>query len=90
MGILAMTSNDMNWKLPLKMWMKTHAEDRQLLLRQLTETYLGNEFHSPCHTALHHLQVSSLPNFYLLKIILHYRFMSRICRDIQCPDFQKD
>ncbi|XP_069829066.1 uncharacterized protein [Dendropsophus ebraccatus] len=39
-GILAMTSDDIDWKLPLKMWMKTHAEDRQLLLLQLTETYL--------------------------------------------------
>ncbi|XP_075192459.1 uncharacterized protein LOC142291659 [Anomaloglossus baeobatrachus] len=39
-GILAMTSDDMDWKLPLKMWIKTHAEDRQLLLNQLSETYL--------------------------------------------------
>ncbi|XP_040278224.1 dynein beta chain, flagellar outer arm-like [Bufo bufo] len=39
-GILAMTSDDIDWKLPLKMWMKTHAEDRQLHLLQLAETYL--------------------------------------------------
>ncbi|XP_075707241.1 uncharacterized protein LOC142741794 [Rhinoderma darwinii] len=39
-GILAMTSDDMDWKLPLRMWMKTHAEDRQLLLLQLTDTFL--------------------------------------------------
>ncbi|XP_056412427.1 uncharacterized protein LOC130355786 isoform X2 [Hyla sarda] len=39
-GVLAMTSDDMDWKLPFKMWMKTHAEDSQLLFLQLTETYL--------------------------------------------------
>ncbi|XP_075119220.1 uncharacterized protein LOC142194092 [Leptodactylus fuscus] len=39
-GILAMTSDDMDWKLPLKRWIKTHEEDRQLILQQLTETYL--------------------------------------------------
>ncbi|XP_077152557.1 uncharacterized protein LOC143816267 [Ranitomeya variabilis] len=39
-GIVTMTSDDIDWKLPLKMWMKTHAEDRQLLLHQLSETYL--------------------------------------------------
>ncbi|XP_075053831.1 uncharacterized protein LOC142139871 [Mixophyes fleayi] len=39
MGILAMTSDDMDWKLPLKIWMRTHAEHEPLLL-QLTETFL--------------------------------------------------
>ncbi|XP_063809812.1 uncharacterized protein LOC135027842 isoform X3 [Pseudophryne corroboree] len=38
-GILAMTSDDMDWKLPLKTWMSSHAE-HQPLLHQLTETFL--------------------------------------------------
>ncbi|KAG8587471.1 hypothetical protein GDO81_005673 [Engystomops pustulosus] len=39
-GILALTSDDVDWKLPLKIWMKSYPEDHQLLFLQLTETYL--------------------------------------------------
>ncbi|XP_018424228.1 PREDICTED: dynein beta chain, flagellar outer arm-like [Nanorana parkeri] len=40
MGILVMTSDDIDCKLPLKMWMTTQEEEHQPLLHQLTKTFL--------------------------------------------------
>ncbi|XP_018102433.1 dynein beta chain, flagellar outer arm [Xenopus laevis] len=40
MGILAMTRSDVNYKLPLYVWIKSLAEEHQQLLHQLTETFL--------------------------------------------------
>ncbi|XP_053561397.1 uncharacterized protein LOC128652486 [Bombina bombina] len=40
MGIFSMTYNYQDWKLPLKIWIKSQAEERQQLLYQLVEMFL--------------------------------------------------
>ncbi|KAM9320087.1 uncharacterized protein PAF06_004553 [Gastrophryne carolinensis] len=40
MGILAMASSDIDYRLPLNMWMSTQAEEHQPLLCQLIKTFL--------------------------------------------------
>ncbi|CAH2222787.1 dynein beta chain, flagellar outer arm-like [Pelobates cultripes] len=40
MGILAMPCTDIDWKLPLYVWIKTQAEEHQQQLQQLTDTFL--------------------------------------------------
>lgn len=42
MGILTMTSDDIDCRLPLQMWMTTQEEENRPLLQQLTNTFLGN------------------------------------------------
>ncbi|KAM4702001.1 uncharacterized protein O3C94_002925 [Discoglossus pictus] len=40
MGILSITCTDQDWKLPLRMWIKSHTEEWQQLLNQLSEMFL--------------------------------------------------
>ncbi|XP_053311944.1 dynein axonemal heavy chain 9-like [Spea bombifrons] len=40
MGILAMPDTDNEWKLPIRIWIKTQAEERQQQLQQLADTFL--------------------------------------------------
>lgn len=49
MGILAMTNDDIDCKLPLQMWVTTQEEEHRPLLHQLTKTFLGNLPDSQCH-----------------------------------------
>ncbi|XP_068122143.1 uncharacterized protein [Hyperolius riggenbachi] len=51
-GVLAMTSDDIDCKLPLKMWMTAQAEEHQPLLHQLTKTFL-----EPCLQFLKNKQI---------------------------------